>query len=311
MANKTEKTWKPVSLKKIANDEPYKINNYSVSSDWYNRIIDNTGSRYNRLSQYNDADCKSVEISRALDVIAEDISSCNADNQEFFIIDYPDDSKVKRSVIKTMERMKDLWEKRTDFDDKLFNRVRDTIKYGATFFKRNVDGTLTRLPTERFVGYVLANSEDEKITHYLYDPSITKIGHEHKVSGVFGNNSIKSNKSGYEKYSVDDLLILKVGNGAFGESLIEKVYRTWKQMDMLEEAVLIYRVVRAPERRVYYIDVGNLQGAKREQAINSQRMRLMQKKVGRNAHVEVEYDPHSSQEDIFIPTNSFAAEHAA
>jgi hypothetical protein len=75
---------------------------------------------------------------------------------------------------------------------------------------------------------------------------------------------------------------------------------------MLETAMVIYRVVRAPERRIYYIDTGNLQGHEREAAIEKQRLRLMQKQAtkGNSGDISTEYDPHSTSEDIFIPTNS-------
>ena len=272
-----ERTWKPVTLGKgKGGGGTYNISSQAVSSNWYNRAIDNSGTRYNRMLQINEADSKSVEISRALDVIAEDISSCNADNQDFFLIDYPDDNKIKKTVLKVMETMKDLWEERTCFDKHLYNRVRKTIKYGATFYRKNGDGTLTELPAERMVGYIVSTNDETLVTHYLYDRKLIRIDDMQRAIRAPLKKEVNEDK--YEIISVNDLLVLKVGEGPFGESLVDKVYKVWKQIDMLEQAILIYRIVRAPEKRVYYIDTGNLQGAKRDQAINAQRLRLMQKK---------------------------------
>ena len=44
----------------------------------------------------------------------------------------------------------------------------------------------------------------------------------------------------------------------FGTSILETVFKTFKQKELLEDAIIIYRVHRAPERRVFYIDVGNM-----------------------------------------------------
>jgi len=44
----------------------------------------------------------------------------------------------------------------------------------------------------------------------------------------------------------------------FGQSILEQVFKVYKQKELLEDAIIIYRVQRAPERRVFYIDVGNM-----------------------------------------------------
>jgi len=303
MATINESTWNPIKLGTGGTKEGYKINAYSVSSSWYNKILDNTGNRYNRLRRYDQADKSSVEIARALDILAEDISSMNADDNEPIYIHFPDDAKVKKTTLKLMETTLASWMKRSGFEEKFFDRVRYLLKYGAKFFKKNPDGTLKHLHTERFVGYILSEADEDIVTHYIYDPNAPRIDE-------YGKNIQKNFAGGgarekdYEIIPIDDLFIMKIGEGPFGESVIEKVYRTWRQMSLLEDAIVIYRVTRSIERRVYYIDVGNLQGPKREAAIERQRLRLMQKQTARGTDITTEYDPHSTTEDIFIPTNS-------
>lgn len=302
MTTLNENAWNPINLSNTQRGG-YSIDNYAVSTSWYNRVIEDSGTRYNRLLKYHEADCESVEISRALDIIAEDISSCNADDQDTIRLEFDEDSKIKKTQISVLNGALKVWKKRTGFDMKLFDRVRYTIKMGAMFFTENADGTLKHLPTERFVGYILSEEDENVITHYLYDPNLGRIDKRDRTYiKKHGNNT--SHGDNYEIIPIDDLMIMKVGDEPFGCSLISKVYKVWKQMSLLEDAIIIYRVVRAPERRVYYIDTGNLQGPKREQAIEKQRMRLAQKQVSRNNAVEVEYDPHSTSENIFIPTNS-------
>jgi len=303
MPELVENVWNPVSLK---NDKGgYTISNYAVSSSWYNRIIDNSGTRYTRLMRYAEADCGSVEIGRALDVLAEDISSCNADNEDVFLIEYEDDSKIKKTQIKLLNSALGLWEDRTGMKKDLFNHVRSALKYGMRAFRKCKDGSLMLMPAERFVGYVLSETNEDVVTHYLYDPNIQRI--DRRGASTYNNYSKTNAGTGskdYEIIPVDELVVMKVGDGPFGESVIEKVYKTYRQLSLLEDSVVIYRVVRAPERRLYYIDVGNLQGPKRERAIEQQRLRLMQKRVSKSGQIETDYDPHSTGEDIFIPTNS-------
>ena len=303
MTHLLENKWNPVTLGNRGNG--YSISNYAVSTTWYNKVIDNTGNRRARLKNYDEADQMSVEIARALDMIAEDVSSSNADDEELFNIEFPDDYKINKTTLKLIKLAKDLWQKRTKMEAKLFHRTRKALKYGAVFFREQPDGTLKELPTERMVGYIISEDDEDLITHYIYDPSIPRLdkhgrNYQHRRNPAF----TQSSNSVEEVIPVDELVIMKIGEGPFGQSLVETVYSVWKQMALLESAVVIYRVVRAPERRVYYIDVGNLQGPKREASIERQRIRLMQKNANKSGSVDAEYDPHSTSEDIFIPTNS-------
>jgi hypothetical protein len=298
-----ESVWNTVRLGSKSNGG-YAMSSHAVSSSWYNNYIDNSGSRFNRLQRYDDADTTSVEISRALDVLAEDISSSNADDDYVFLDVYPDETKTKKTLMRFISEAIRTWGARTRMDVDLFERVRKTLKYGATFYRKQPDGSCKELKTERMIGYILSNEDDQVVTHYLYN----KEGRLIKSSGTLSQqerqrmNAVSVND--IEIIPVSDLIVLKTNNEPFGMSIIEPVYRTWRQMSLIEDAVIIYRVVRAPERRVYYIDTGNLQGPKREAAIEKQRMRLMQKNAVKNKELTTEYDPHSTSEDIFIPTNS-------
>lgn len=303
-----EVTWKPLRLNE-GRTHRYTagIDAVSVSVGWYNDLVRNEGDRFSRLMRYYEADEHSVEISAALDTIAEDISSCNADDRDILFHEYPDDSKLKKTTVRIIGEMLGLWGKRTGANDQLFNWVRYALKYGIKFFSRNNDGTLRHLPTERFVGYVLSEEDEEKVTHYIYNPKGELI--EDKIRGVSKRGAVLGGRQDYKFIPVEDLVIIKVGEGAFGKSIIDRVYRIWRQMTLLEDAVVIYRVVRSSERIVYYIDTGNLQGPKREAILERQRLRLQQKQFSYNhrngqTRVETEYNPSSMTENIFIPTNA-------
>ena len=117
MSTLVENKWNPISLKggKIAS--PVNITSHVVSSSWYNKVVNNDGSRLQRLKNFYDADKCSVEISRALDIIAEDISASNAADVDLrhFFMDYGD-NKTNKTTIDLIDDALKLWERRTEMD---------------------------------------------------------------------------------------------------------------------------------------------------------------------------------------------------
>lgn len=97
-----------------------------------------------------------------------------------------------------------------------------------------------------------------------------------------------------------------LGNDAFlpyGSSVLEGARRIWRQLILIEDAMLVYRVIRAPERRVFYIDVGNVPPDEvanyLEQVQTSlKRNQIVDKKTGK---VDLRYNPLSVEEDFFLP----------
>ena len=89
----------------------------------------------------------------------------------------------------------------------------------------------------------------------------------------------------------------------YGTSVLEPARRIWRQLTLLEDAMMAYRIVRSPERRVFYIDVGNISPQDVEQymqkAITSmKRNQVVDPETGR---VDLRYNPMSIDEDYFIP----------
>ena len=107
-----------------------------------------------------------------------------------------------------------------------------------------------------------------------------------------------------ENWQVSHFRIL--GNDAFlpyGSSVLEAARRIWRQLILVEDAMLVYRVVRAPDRRVFYIDVGNVPPEDianyMEQAQSQlKKSQVVDKQTGR---VDLRYNPMSVDEDYFIP----------
>jgi hypothetical protein len=87
------------------------------------------------------------------------------------------------------------------------------------------------------------------------------------------------------------------------------VYKTYKQKDLLEDCILIYRIVRAPERRVFYIDVGQLQGQRAMAYVERVKNEIYQRRMpnrtgGGSSILDTAYNPISITEDFFLATNN-------
>jgi hypothetical protein len=91
----------------------------------------------------------------------------------------------------------------------------------------------------------------------------------------------------------------------FGLSILEPIFKTYKQKELLEDAIIIYRVQRAPERRVFYIDVGNMPTSKAmgfiERVKNEIHQRRIPSQTGGGTNImDATYNPLSMIEDYFF-----------
>jgi hypothetical protein len=94
-------------------------------------------------------------------------------------------------------------------------------------------------------------------------------------------------------------------NWPFGTSILDPIFKTYKQKELLEDAIIIYRVQRAPERRVFYVDVGNMPPHKAmgfvERVKNEIHQRRIPNKTGGGQNVmDAQYNPLSIMEDYFF-----------
>ena len=91
----------------------------------------------------------------------------------------------------------------------------------------------------------------------------------------------------------------------FGQSVLEQVFKVYKQKELLEDAIIIYRVQRAPERRVFYIDVGNMPTHLAMQFVERVKNEINQRRIpsasGGANYIDATYNPMSINEDYFFP----------
>lgn len=95
-------------------------------------------------------------------------------------------------------------------------------------------------------------------------------------------------------------------NFPFGNSLMESIFKVYKQKELLEDSIIIYRVQRAPERRVFYIDVGNMPSHLAMGFVERIKNEINQRRIpsvtgGGNSVIDASYNPLSINEDYFFP----------
>lgn len=236
---------------------------------------------YDRLARYSDFSEMEYtpELSSALDIYSEECASPDETGSILHI--FSDNPKIK-------EALDDLFIDTLNIDFNLTSWVRNLCKYGDFFLFNDVDpeqGVINAFP--------IPVSEMEREEGYDPDNPLS-----YRFRWVTQGNQV------LESWQVSHFRLL--GNDAFlpyGSSVLESARRIWRQLILVEDAMLVYRVVRSPDRRVFYIDVGNVPAEDipnfMEQAQSTlKKSQVVDKTSGR---VDLRYNPLSVDEDYFIP----------
>ena len=98
-------------------------------------------------------------------------------------------------------------------------------------------------------------------------------------------------------------------NWPFGKSILEPVFKTYKQKELLEDSIIIYRVQRAPERRIFYIDVGQANSIKAKAQLEAIKNEIHQRRIpnrtgGGSSIMDAAYNPLSMLDDYYFAQTS-------
>lgn len=253
--------------------------------DWQvNKIAHNlyTRSIYfdtDRISAYQDfrAMDMSPEIAAALNIIRDE---CLTRNERGNILDiYSENSRVK-------DILKDLFTNRLNVEYNLKLWIRDLVKYGDYFVFLEVD-------------------KEDGIYNYLSLP-VEEIHREEGYDGKPDNVRFRWETMGmyFEDWQVAHFRVLEdTKKLPYGRSILDPARKLWKQLQLAEDSMLVYRITRAPERRVFYIEVGNLGDTDVQTYMMKIQNQLKKQPVvdTRNGQYNLKYDPMNITEDFFIP----------
>jgi|APSaa5957512622_1039677.scaffolds.fasta_scaffold17870_2 hypothetical protein len=244
-------------------------------------------NRIERYNQYESMDADS-EINACLDIIAEFCTQISKQNNTAFNFDFKE--KPTDNEIKILKEQLHQWVKINQFDKRIFKLFRNTIKYGDQVFLRDPETFEMFWIDMSKVSRVIVNESDGKAPEQYVildiNPNFENLSVAQKTTedmvytptgGGYNNatNSMSSTQAqnqttgrfsqNIKETTVDakHIVHLSLTEGLdfiwpFGQSVLENIFKVYKQKELLEDAVLIYRIQRAPERRVFYIDVGNM-----------------------------------------------------
>ena len=268
-----------------------------ASMAWYSQVMKGAGSRLQRYTQYDGMDMD-VDISRCLDIIGEEISNDDTTTNLPFLIEYQneDDEDISDAVVTTLRAALRQWSRVQDLNNRIFRIARCLVKYGDCFFKKTKDTKRWEYVDPSKVMGIEIDEDNVKIAYHLRGTGgMSQFGATQAQIDIIAEQAIVH-------FTLSD----EMGESApFGESLLQPVFRTFKQLSALEDSVIIYRLTRAPERRVYYIDVGNMPAQRVKQYLESIKNELRQKRMPNTATqggevVDGTFNPNSISEDIFL-----------
>lgn len=260
---------------------------------WYSQVMKGSGTRMQRYVQYNAMDID-VDVSRALDIIAEEMSVMDEQTSLPFRIDYQNDDnkEVKESTVMTIKAALRHWVDLQDLENRIFRIARYTIKFGDCFFRKSSDHKKWSFIEPNEVMGIELDLDGNVVAYHLRKGENKKAYHQ-EVEVLPAAAVIHFTLS-------DDM-----GDSApFGESVLQPSVKVFKQLSLLEDSVIIYRIVRAPERRVFYVDAGNMPPHKMKQYLESVKNEVRQKRIPNTMdgqpNVDSIYNPMSMSEDYFF-----------
>ena len=300
-----------------------------------------TGSpnRIERYGQYNTMDLDS-EVNAALDILAEFCSQQNPNNNTVFKMHFK--QRATNSEVQILKQYLQQWVGMNDFNKRMFKILRNVFKYGDAFFIRDpetkkwfhvdpakvtkiiVNESTGKTPEQYIIKDINFNFKNlVATTPHQTTGNVTGGGSGYLTGGARGyvgasghdyaTSSGSRFSTGMKEIAVDSEHVVHLSlsegldnNFPFGNSLLEAVFKVFKQKELLEDAIIIYRTQRAPERRVFYIDVGNMPSHLAMQFVERVKTEIHQRRIpsatgGGTSVIDSAYNPLSTNEDYFFP----------
>ena len=327
----------PISGEKVPN---FAKRNYS---SYLPDVYTGHPNRIQRYFQYDQMDSDS-EINAALDILAEFSTQRNQENETPFDIVFKDETtehevKLLKKALqqwtrsnKLNKRIFRIFRNALKYGDCFFVRDPETYKWlfidNAKVDRVIVNESEGKKPEQYVVRDINPNLQRLSATqitpNQTYGGGGTTGGGTAAYGSSYANAGATNNMTGFAQaqggrfyrtmnaYNInaEHVVHLSMSDGMdnlfpFGQSVLEQVFKVYKQKELLEDAIIIYRVQRAPERRVFYIDVGNMPTHLAMQFVERVKNEINQRRIpstsGGVNYIDATYNPMSINEDYFFP----------
>jgi hypothetical protein len=268
------------------------------SSPYYNLNANYPTLRLNLYQDYEVMDTDAI-VASALDVVTDESTLKN---------DLGEVLQIRSSDEDIQKMLYNLFYDVLNIEFNLWSWTRQMCKYGDFFLKLEIAekyGVFNVIP---FSAYNIAREEGFDKTNpssirFRYDPT-GNLG----ASGYYTQTTLNrsDNPSAYyfDNYEMAHFRLLADSNYLpYGRSFLEPARKSYKQMVLMEDAMLIHRIVRAPERRVFYINVGSIPPNEIEQFMERtvSKMKRTPYMDPQTGEYNLKYNMQNMLEDYFIP----------
>jgi hypothetical protein len=287
--------------------------------------------------QYDTMDMDS-EVNAALDILTEFCTQKDKENATPFHTFFRGEPTA--TEVKILKDSLQKWTKQNSFETRIFRILRNTFKYGDCFFVRDPETKKWLFVDAAKVTKIIVNESEGKIPeqyvirdiNFNFKELIATTPHNTTNTAPSGTSSYTSgggqgrgfvgdaarsvgtrfhNQTNEITVDAKHVIHLSLSEGLdnnypFGNSLLESVFKVYKQKELLEDAIIIYRIQRAPERRIFYVDVGNMPAHMAMSFVERVKNEIQQRRIpsstGGGANViDASYNPLSVNEDYFFP----------
>ena len=291
-------------------------------------------NRTERYNQYEQMDMD-VEVNAALDILAEFSTQPNIENGTAFDIVF--NEKPTDNEIKIIKEQLQQWVQLNELNKRIFKIFRSTVKYGDQVFLRDPENFKLYWTEMANVTKVIVNENEGKKPEQYVIKDINVNFQNLTVAPVSTSDTFSSSPmvgggaqgayvqpnfpaSGGSRFSAaqneavlnaEHIVHVSLTEGLdsfwpFGTSVLENVFKVFKQKELLEDSIIIYRVQRAPERRVFKIDVGGMPGHLAMAFVERVKNEVHQRRIptqggGGQNMMDATYNPLSINEDYFFP----------
>ena len=260
----------------------------------------NMNYQYLRTQLYSDYDIMDQDaiVASALDIIADESTLKN---------DMGEVLQIKSSDEEIQKILYNLFYDVLNIEFNLWSWTRQMCKYGDFFLKLEISEKFGVFNVIPYAAYHIQRQEN-------FDPeNPTKVVFNYNPDGFFGGNSSgyyhtpnqqNQNVIEFDNYEIAHFRLLSDMNYLpYGRSYLEPGRKLFKQYMMMEDAMLIHRIARAPEKRVFYINVGSIPPNEVENFMQKtistmKRTPLMDEQTG---EYNLKYNMQNLMEDFYIP----------
>tara|TARA_R110001583_G_scaffold4340_3_gene25138 strand:- start:3192 stop:5012 length:1821 start_codon:yes stop_codon:yes gene_type:complete len=257
-------------------------------------------NRRRRYKEYEEMD-EYPEIGAAFDIYADDATQKGARAERWTI------QSENQMVVDEVEALFD----QTRMAKFLWDIIRNTVKYGDCFCELVLDVTKPQEGIKKIKilnpnWIIRVENEFGYLKKFLQEiPNLESLQYSEVGSNV-GDRPVKyieldKNQIVHYRLHTSDPVFYP-----YGKSIAALCMRVFRSLKMMEDAMMIYRLSRAPERRIFYVDTGNLPTSKAEMYIERLKQKFKKEKYynTNNNTVDSRFNPMSMDEDFFVPSKN-------